>query len=54
MDLKRLKEMYSGQQPPDWELERWGLKPKSEPAPAEAPKRRGRPPKTETPEPEAE
>jgi len=53
MDLKRLKEMYSGQTPPDWELERYGLKEPAK-APEEAPKRRGRPPKTETPETEGE
>lgn len=50
--LRQLKEKYSGQVIPDWELEAAGLKDK--PAESEAPKRRGRPPKVEDPAPEAE
>lgn len=54
LTLKQLKAKYSGQEVPDWELAANGLKePQAE---AEAPKRRGRPPKVEDPtsEPEGE
>ena len=47
--LRQLKQKYSGQAIPEWELVANGLKD----APAEEPKRRGRPPKVEDTEPVA-
>ncbi len=54
LTLKQLKQKYSGQEVPEWELVVNGLK--GAPAESEAPKRRGRPPKVDQPadEPEGE
>lgn len=52
MTLKQLKAKYSGQTVPEWELIANGLKDDAQSE--DAPKRRGRPPKVQDAEPEAE
>ena len=47
-DMKALKAKYSGQAIPEWELEAAGLVKPEKVDEAEAPKRRGRPPKVQT------
>lgn len=47
-DIKALKAKYSGQAIPEWELEAAGLVKPATADEAEAPKRRGRPPKVQT------
>ena len=52
LTLRQLKQKYSGQAVPEWELVANGLK--DAPAEAEQPKRRGRPPKVEAEQPNGE